>query len=106
MAELLLVRIVRTSVPMGSASPISPVWFELLRMSELSEYLQSVPSHELTKKVASEISELGLTYRPRRIVVQEFILLAKQFMTEFFAEIRPEVETHAYNYPFLQFRIP
>ncbi|HEX4922119.1 MAG TPA: hypothetical protein VFV92_15445, partial [Candidatus Bathyarchaeia archaeon] len=75
-------------------------------MSELSEYLQSVPSHELTKKIASEISELGVTYRPRRIVIQEFILLAKQFMTDFFAEIRPELEEHAYNYPFLRIRIP
>ncbi len=32
-------------------------WFQLSHMSELTEYLQSVPSFELTKKIAAQISE-------------------------------------------------
>jgi hypothetical protein len=75
-------------------------------MSELAEYLQSVPSHELTKKIASEISESSFSSNPRRIVIEEFISLTKEFMSDFFDEIRPDLEKHAYNYPFLRLRIP
>jgi hypothetical protein len=75
-------------------------------MSELTDYLQSMPSHELTKKIATEISEQAFVTNPRRLVIEEFIVLAKQFMQEFYQEIRPNLEKHAYNYPFLKLRIP
>jgi hypothetical protein len=75
-------------------------------MSELAEYLQSVPSFELTKKVASEISELTLVKNPRRIVIENFILLTKQFMGELFVELGPVLAQHSYNYPFIGMRIP
>ncbi len=75
-------------------------------MSELAEYLQSVPSFELTKKVASEISELPLVRYPRRIVIENFILLTKQFMGELFVELGPDLEQHFRNYPFIRMRIP
>ena len=88
------------------AHVIDSVWYELSQMSELTEYLQSVPSHELTKKIASEISERSLPRNPRTIVIEEFISLTKEFMAEFFDEIRPDLERHAYNYPFLRLRLP
>ncbi len=75
-------------------------------MSELTEYLQSIPSYELTKRVASEISEQNLPRNPRRMVIEGFILLTKDFLTEFFEETKPDLDKHAYNYPFLQARIP
>lgn len=75
-------------------------------MSELAEYLQSVPSFELTKKVASEISELTLVKNPRRIVIENFILLTKQFMRELFVELGPDLEQHSHNYPFIKMRVP
>jgi hypothetical protein len=74
-------------------------------MSELTDYLQSMPSHELTKRIALDFSEQGLTINPRRMVIERFILLTKQFMTDFFQEIRPDLEKHAYNYPFFRFRV-
>lgn len=85
---------------------INPQWYELAHMSELAEYLQSVPSFELTKKVASEISELTLVKNPRRIVIESFILLTKQFMRELFVELGPELEQHYHKYPFIRMRIP
>jgi hypothetical protein len=75
-------------------------------MSELTDYLQSMPSHELTKKIATAISEQAFVTNPRRLVIEEFIVLAKQFMQEFYQEIRPNLERHTYNYPFLKLRIP
>ena len=75
-------------------------------MSELTEYLQSVPSHELTKRAASEISEQNLLKNPRRVVIEGFILLTKEFLADFFQEIRPDLEKHSYNYPFLRTRVP
>ncbi|HYY92388.1 MAG TPA: hypothetical protein VE955_10405 [Candidatus Dormibacteraeota bacterium] len=75
-------------------------------MSELTEYLQSVPSHELTKKIASQVSERSLPSNPRRMVIEEFISLTKGFMADFFDEIRPDLEKHAFNYPFLRLKIP
>lgn len=81
-------------------------WFELGSMAELTEYLQSAPSFELTKKVASYLSEQVLPRNPRRIVIQNFILLTKAFMKEVFDELRSDLEKHSYNYPFLTMRIP
>jgi hypothetical protein len=85
---------------------INQKWFELGHMSELTEYLQSVPSLELTKKVASHISEQSLPKNPRRIVIENFIILTKAFMREVFEELQPDLEKHSYNYPFLMMRIP
>jgi hypothetical protein len=85
---------------------INPVWYELDGMTRLAEYLQSMPSHELTKKVAAEISELNLATNPRKIVIGAFIILVKGFMTDLFNEIRLDLEQHFYNYPFLQMRLP
>jgi len=85
---------------------MNPVWYELPRMSELTDYLQSMPSHELTKKIATEVYEQTLEANPRRTVISGFILLSKQFMADFFLEIHPDLEKHANNYPFLKFRIP
>jgi hypothetical protein len=85
---------------------VNRVWYELPRMSELTDYLQSMPSHELTKRIATEISEQAFVTNPRRLVIEEFIVLAKQFMQEFYQEIRPNLEKHAYNYPFITLRIP
>lgn len=85
---------------------INLVWYELGRMSELTEYLQSMPSHELTKKVATEISELNIAKNPRRIVIANFIQLIKEFMADLYRETKPDLEKHAYNYPFLQIRLP
>ena len=88
------------------SQPVNPVWSELPRMSELTDYLQSMPSHELTKKIATEISEHAFVSNPRRLVIEEFIVLAKQFMQEFYQEIQPDLEKHTHNYPFLKLRIP
>jgi len=55
-----------------------------------------MPSHELTKRIALDTSEQGLTSNPRRIVIERFILLTRQF------EIQPDLEKHAYNYPFFK----
>ena len=85
---------------------IHPSWYKLTRMSELTEYLQSIPSYELTKRVASEISEQDLPRNPRRTVIESFILLTKNFLADFFEEVKLDLERHAYNYPFLQARIP
>jgi len=84
---------------------VNQVWYQLPRMSELTDYLQSMPSHELTKRIALDVSEQPLASNPRRIVIERFILLTRQFMTDFFQEIRPDLEKHAYNYPFFRFRI-
>src|SRR2546428_5544659 len=81
-------------------------WYDLARMSELTEYLQSIPSHELTKKVATEISEEHILENPRKMVVENFILLSKQFMSQFYEEIRPDLERHSLEYPFVGLRIP
>jgi hypothetical protein len=40
---------------------VDPKWFQLDKMGELAEYLQSVPSFELTKRVAAHISEKGIS---------------------------------------------
>ena len=85
---------------------VNPKWYELTHMSELAEYLQSVPSFELTKRVASAISEQNLLQSPRRIVIENFILLTKDFMKELFEELRADLEKHSYNYPFMSMRIP
>ncbi len=85
---------------------INLVWYELDRMSELTEYLQSMPSHELTKKVATEISELNIARNPRRIVIENFIQLIKEFMADLYRETKPDLEKHSYNYPFLKMRLP
>ncbi len=85
---------------------INQKWFELGSMAELAEYLQSAPSFELTKKVASNLSEQVLPKNPRRIVIQNFILLTKAFMKEVYEELQPDLEKHAYNYPFLMVRLP
>lgn len=85
---------------------INPVWCELARMSELTEYLHSIPSHELTKRVASEISEQNLLKNPRRMVIEGFIVLTKDFLAELFQETKSDLEKHSPNYPFLQARIP
>jgi hypothetical protein len=85
---------------------INPKWYQLSHMSELAEYLQSVPSFELTKKVALEISEKTLAKNPRRIVIENFIHLAKQFMGELFVELGADLEYHFDNYPFIRTRIP
>ncbi len=81
-------------------------WFELDSMAELAEYLQSAPSFELTKKVASHLSEQVLPANPRRIVIQNFIIVTKAFMSEVFEELHPDLERHSYNYPFLMVRLP
>jgi hypothetical protein len=81
-------------------------WFDPGSMAELTEYLQSAPSFELTKKVASHLSERVLPKNPRRIVIQNFILVTKAFMKEVFEELRPDLEKHSYNYPFLILRLP
>src|SRR5947209_2850520 len=81
-------------------------WYDLSRMSELTEYLHSIPSHELTKKVATEISEQRILENPRRMIVENFILLSKQFMSQFYEEIRLDLERHSLEYPFLGLRIP
>ena len=75
-------------------------------MSELTDYLQSMPSHELTKRIATDISDQFLDGNPRRIVIEDFVVLTKGFMADFYQEIRPHLEQHAYNYPYLRFRIP
>ena len=85
---------------------VSQVWYQSSRMSELTDYLQSMPSHQLTKRIALDISEQSLPDNPRRIVIERFILLTKQFMTDFYQEIRPDLEKHAYDYPSLKVRIP
>jgi len=83
-----------------------PKWFDLGSMAELAEYLQSAPSFELTKKVASHLSEQVLPRNPRRIVIQNFILVTKTFMKEVFEELQSDLEKHSYNYPFLSLRLP
>ena len=88
------------------ASRINQKWFELSHMSELTEYLQSVPSFELTKKIASQISEQSFPTNPRRIVIENFILLTRAFMKEVFEELQPDLQHHSYSYPFLTARIP
>ena len=85
---------------------IAAGWFEPARMSTLAEYLQSVPSFELTKNIASEFSDGSDLEHPRQAVIENFIVLTKNFMAAFFEEIRPEVENHAFNYPFLRLGIP
>jgi len=70
-------------------------WYDVTGMCELTEYLHSIPSHELTKKVATEISEQHILENPRRMVVENFILLSKQFMSQFYEEIRPDLERHS-----------
>ncbi len=85
---------------------INQKWFELGHMGELAEYLQSVPSFELTKKVASHVSEQSFPRNPRRVVIENFILLTKAFMKDVFEELQPDLEKHSYNYPFLMMRIP
>ena len=87
-------------------SKINQRWFELSHMSELAEYLQSVPSFELTKKVASQISEQEFPTNPRRTVLEKFITLTRSFMREVFEELQPDLERHSYNYPFLTARLP
>lgn len=88
-------------------SRISSKWYELGHMCELAEHLQSIPAFELTKKVASEISEQKiLEENPRRIVIRDFVLLTKEFMKDFYLELKPDLERHSYNYPFLTFPIP
>ncbi len=81
-------------------------WFELSHMSELTEYLQSVPSFELTKKVAAQISEETFPTNPRRIVIENFILVTKSMMRDVFEELQPDLEQHTHRYPFLSARIP
>lgn len=81
-------------------------WFDLGSMAELADYLQSAPSFELTKKVASNLSEQVLPRNPRRIVIQSFIRVTKAFMNEVFEELQPDLEKHSYNYPFLMLRLP
>jgi len=81
-------------------------WFELGSMAELAEYLQSAPSFELTKKVASHLSAQVLPRNPRRIVIQSFVLLTKGFMNEVFEELQADLERHSHNYPFLMLRLP
>src|SRR5438132_10678274 len=81
-------------------------WYDLTGMCELTEYLHSIPSHELTKKVATEISEEHILENPRRMVVENFVVLSKQFMSQFYEEIRPDLERHSLEYPFLGLRIP
>jgi hypothetical protein len=85
---------------------VNPKWFQLNNMGELAEYLQSVPSFELTKKVAAHISEEGYFGNPRRAVIENFIVIAKSFMRDIFEELRPELERHALNYPYMTMRIP
>src|SRR5712692_8962314 len=85
---------------------INRKWFELSPMSELTEYLQSVPSFELTKRVASQISEETFPTNPIRIVIENFILLTKAFMKDVFEELQTDLERHSYNYPFLTARVP
>ncbi len=75
-------------------------------MSELAEYLQSVPSFELTKKISSEISERDFLENPKGAVIENLVLLTKQFNQALYDELRPDLEKHAYNYPFLSARIP
>src|SRR5437870_9566090 len=81
-------------------------WYDLTWMCELTEYLHSIPSHELTKKVATEISEEHILENPRRMAVENFVVLSKQFMSQFYEEIRPDLERHSLEYPFLGLRIP
>ena len=81
-------------------------WYDVTGMCELTEYLHSIPSHELTKKVATEISEEHILENPRRMVVENFVVLSKQFMLQFYEEIRPDLERHSLEYPFLGLRIP
>jgi hypothetical protein len=79
---------------------------QLGSMAELAEFLQSAPSFELTKKIASDLSEQVLPRNPRRIVIENFILSTQFFMNEIFEELRTDLEKHSYNYPFLMLRIP
>src|SRR5438309_10470165 len=81
-------------------------WYDLTGMCELTEYLHSIPSHELTKKVATEISEEHILENPRRMVVENFVVLSKQFMLQFYEEIRSDLGRHSLEYPFLGLRIP
>ena len=81
-------------------------WFQLSQMSELTEYLQSIPSFELTKKIALQISEESFPPNPMRIVVENFITQTKSFMQDVYDELQPELEIHSYNYPFITARIP
>jgi len=85
---------------------ISQRWYEVAHMSELAEYLQSVPSFELTKKVSSEISERDFPRNPKRIVIENFVLLTRDLMGAIYEELKPDLEKHSYNYPFLSMRIP
>ena len=85
---------------------VNPVWYQLPRMSELTDYLQSMPSHELTKRIATDISEQSLPGNPRRIVIEGFIVLTKEFMVDFYQEIRSHLAHHAFKYPYLRLRIP
>ncbi len=86
---------------------INPRWHEIDHMCELAEHLQSIPSFELTKRVASEILEQEfLETNPRRIVIRKFVLLTKRFMQDLYEELRPDLEKHSYNYPFAKIRIP
>ena len=85
---------------------VNPRWYELSNMVELTEYLHSIPSHELTKKVATEISEQNLLQDPRRMVVENFIQISKEFMSQLFDEIKVDLEKHSIDYPFLKRRIP
>jgi len=97
--------ILKETTQMGRPS-VNERWFELSHMSELAEYLQSVPSFELTKKIAALVSEQALPENPRRIVISNFILLTKEFMKQVFEELQPDLEKHSYNYPFVKMRIP
>src|SRR5437867_6395086 len=81
-------------------------WFQLSHMSELTEYLQSIPSFELTKKIALQISEESFPTNPMRMVVENFITQTKSFMQDVYDELQPELEIHSYNYPFMTARIP
>src|SRR5260370_7838464 len=81
-------------------------WFQLSHMSELTEYLQSVPSFELTKKIALQISEESFATNPMRIVIENFITQTRSFMQDVYNELQPELEIHSYNYPFITARIP
>lgn len=85
---------------------INKKWFKLDSMAELTEYLQSMPAHELTMKVATDISEDQILESPRRLIVENFILLSKGFMSQLYEEIRPELEKHSLKYPFIKIHLP
>jgi hypothetical protein len=40
------------------------------------------------------------------LVIEEFIRTTKNFLSDLFREIKPDLERHSYNYPFVQARIP